>query len=304
MANKSKIVMRNWDPEARYRFGIGLGFYFNGKRVVVRKGETVTIDAPVEPRMRLFHDNVNHLLSEARNAQDATPLVIIDDQSPVEPDVEALAEIAGDNPFLYFRLPKNLGCGGKENILQRLLSERCEYVARCDDDVTLDPFDFDEVLAGLAGLDNAFAVTSCITYFARLDAANQPEDQRHFSGSNMADFVIYKSTVFDHVGYSDPMLRSNDDGELRLRIQGALDWRIFVDKMLTGKAPPSGAGAGLEKRRELGRYVQATRPFITVVFPKEGTPRYRLNKKQAAEARLFYVPAHPWAQMMLPRIWT
>lgn len=302
--SKSKIILNDWDPDAHYRLGIGLGFYFDGKRRVVRKGETVIIEAPLAPRMELFQNNVRRLVEASRATGERVPVVIIDDHSPVEPDVDALAAIVAPNPFLYFRLPKNLGCGGKENILQSILAARCDFVARCDDDVTLEPFDFNDVLAAFDEIDDAFAVTSCITYFARLDASSQPEGVRHFSGSNMADFVIYRSSVFERVGYSDPVLRSNDDGELRLRIAGALDWRIYVDKTLTGKAVPSGAGAGLEKRRELGEYVKATRPYITVIFPKEGTPRYRLNKKMADEAKMFYVPPHPYAQRLIPRIWT
>jgi glycosyltransferase involved in cell wall biosynthesis len=302
--SKSKVILRNWDHEAHYQFGLGMGFYFNGYRQVMRKGEMVKLEIPLDVRMAVTNETLEHLVAQLRrHAGKDAPIVIIDDCSPAPPEPERWADIAGDNPFLYFRLPKNLGCGGKENILQSILAPRCEFVARCDDDVTLDDFSFQDIVDGFNELDDAFAITSCITYFARVEASQLPEGQRYFSGSNMADFVIYKSSVFDEVGYSDPYLRMNEDGELRIRIHAALNKVIYVDKMIGGKATPTGGGNTLEGRIRMSKYVEATRPFVQVIYPKKGVPRFRMNKKMAHEAKLFYVPAHEYATRMNAHLW-
>jgi len=297
--------MANWDPEAEYQFGFGSGYFFAGKKMKkVRGGGVEEVPFNHEKQVKTFEELLEHLASVATKQRDGLPFLIIDDCSPMSLDPERLESIVAPNPLLWFRPSKNLGVGGKENIIQAVLGERCEFVAKFDADIKLDPFKLDDLVKGFKKHEDAWAITSCITYFARLEAASLPEKQRWFSGSNIADFVVYRSSIFDDIGYTDPAVRYNEDGEYRLRALAALGMKCYVDKELTGKASPSGAGASWEARLESGRFVDKTRPFIKVIFPKDnGTPRLTLDKKRVAEAKGFTIPPSPVANLLASRVW-
>jgi len=297
------ISMENWDSKAHYEFGIGCGYYFSGLRTVMRKGEMAEIPIAPEKQTAVFKETLAQF-SDLAQAEGGLPFLIIDDCSPVSLPIEELKEIVGDNPLLFIRPPRNLGTAGKENLIQRVLSERCKYVVRFDADVKFDPFTLDYFRDAFAELPDAWAITPCITYFARLDASNLPEDQRYFSGSNIADLAVMDSAIFDEIGYADPKVKWNEDGEYRLRAKAITGKLCYVDKEMTGTAKPTGGGGKpLEFRAKAGRYIDKTRPFIKVVYPKGKTPRLMLDKKRLDEVKEFYIPAHPIAERLANRVW-
>ena len=297
----TKLV--RWDPKGTYKYGIGCGWYLNGMRRVVSKGAFVEKPLNVERYRNIVCDTAEFLVEKLKDANETAPFVILDDQSPVKMDIERMIKITDPHPFLYVKLPSNMGAGGKENILQHILQQRCEYVVRWDADVKLDAPSFQELEASFKKLPDAFAITSCITYFARLEASLLPARQNHFSGSNIADFVAYRSSAFKELGYSDPMLRINEDGDLRLRALAKMDMRCYVDKRISGKATPSGANTGQDARVEVGNYIAKTRPFIKVVFPRNGSFRLTLNKKDSESAKDFHIGPHPYAEKLALALW-
>lgn len=299
----TKIYMNNWDHDAKYEFGFGVGFHFSGKRHAMKKGVMTVTETNNAKDIVKFEGALAEMVTLSRDQGGNGPIFIVDDASPVSPDSGRLQEIIGDLPFLFFRLPRNLGCGGKENILQRVLSERCEYVVRYDADIHVENVNLEEVKQAFVDMPDAWAITSCITYFARLYASQLSEDVRYFSGSNIADFLVTKSSVYGEIGFSDPKLRTNDDGDLRLRALAAKGWKCYVDRTIGGKAAPSGAGADLSVRTELAQYVSDTRPFIKVIFPPGKTPRFTLNKKQTETAKGFTIPGHPFAEKLVEKVW-
>lgn len=252
----------------------------------------------------MFLNTLRDMVALIKKQAPGSPVFVIDDESPVSPDLDTIQDIVGDLPFLYFRLPQNLGCGGKENILQRVLSERCKYIVRYDADIRVENVKLKDIKRAFKELPDAWAITSCITYFARLEASKLSDDVRYFSGSNIADFLVMKSEALKEIGFSDPELRCNDDGDIRLRALAGRGWKCYVDKTIGGKAPPSGAGANLEVRTRMGKYVSETRPFIRVIFPPKKSPRFTLDKKQAETAKDFYIPGHTYAEELAKRVWT
>lgn len=276
-------IRRNgrWDPRAEHEFGFAVAYYFSGQRNVTRKREVVTV--PVDPAVQTatFRETLRYFAERTRRDY---PFLIIDDGSPVRVKYKDLLRLVDPHPLLFVRFERNRGIGAGRNLLQRVLSERCEYVVRFDADVTFDGFTVDAIRQCFAENPDACGYTPCITYFARLAAAELPPDQRWFSGSNCADMIAWRAADLHEMGYADAELRWNVDGDQRLRALAALDKRIYVDRELGGKAPPSGGGGDHEMRVEMGRYIAETRPFIKVAFPKNrGTPRLLLNKKYVAE---------------------
>ena len=298
-------ILQRWDPNGRYKFGCGSGWYLDGtRRIYDRKGEYKEKPIDVDKYRRIMEETTEFMVSRLDEAGETAPFFIIDDHSPVELDMERLADIVDPHPFFGIRLPKNMGAGGKENILQHLLSRRVDYILRWDADVKLDTLDLGELEAAFEDMEDAFAITSCITYFARLDASTH--DKRYFAGSNIADFVAYRSEALERLGYSDPELRLNEDGDLRLRALAAHDWKCYTDREITGKAVPSGAGNASDDRSPIGEYIRDTRPFIKVVFPKNGNFRLLLNKTRPDyidEAKDFYIGAHPIAKKLAEKLW-
>jgi hypothetical protein len=250
-----------------------------------------------------MEDTTAFLAEKLKDSGSEAPFVILDDASPERMDVDRLVEITKPFPFFYMRLPKNMGCGGKENILQYVLSQRSDYVLRWDSDIRLDGLSLENIAADFESMNDAWAITSCITYFARLEASQLPEEQNHFSGSNIADFVAYRSSAFEHIGYSDPELRVNEDGDLRLRALAKRGWKCYVDKRITGKAIPSGAGTPGGSRNKIGEYIAKTRPFIKVSYPKSGQFRIRLDKAAADTAKDFMIEPHPYAKKIAQALW-
>jgi len=291
-----------------------MGYFFDGIR---RTAGSATVEGKplnAEKRFKIMEATLGAMLEEAKSASLDVPFVIVDDCSPTSFPADRFEELLRDRPFAYVRLLENKGAGGKENVLQRVLGVRCQYVLRCDDDVLLNRFRYEEIAQGFEELKDAWAITSCITLYARMDAASLPESQRYFRSGSIADFVAMRSSVFGAVGYSDPALRSNEDGDLRLRCLAVIGASCYVDRRLTGKAMPSGAGAslgvsGYEQKLKMGRYVEETRPFIKVVYPKGKTPRFTLNKKymrETAEAGakpVFYVPPSSEAEECVQLLW-
>lgn len=299
----SNIVLNNWEPEGFYDFGFGIGYYFSGERYVVKNGETIVKDHRPQKQIRLYEELLEFMVETSDKNGGNFPFVVINDCSPIIPEPDRAVDIVGNHPLLYIKLPENVGCGGKENILQRILGERCKYILRFDCDIKLDVLSLSSLKKAFEKLDNAWAITSCITYFARLQASTLPVNQRYFAGSNIADFVAMRSSIFKRVGYSDPLCRRNNDGDLRLRIAAATGMKCYVDTKITGKAPPSGSGNTYERSLASARHVETTRPFIRVSYPVNGHPRFSLNKNKLEKAKDFYVPAMPIAEKLVKAIW-
>lgn len=297
------IVLENWDHEGEYEFGFGIGYYFSGKRHVVKNGETIVKDHKPQKQIRLYEELLAFMVEVAKKNGGGYPFFVIDDCSPVVPEPDRVIDIVGDQPLLYVRLPKNVGCGGKENLLQRVLGERCKYILRFDCDIKLDKLSLKSIRKAFKKYKDAWAITSCITYFARLHAATLPDKQRYFAGSNIADFVAMRSSIFNKVGYSDPKCRRNNDGDLRLRIAAQTGMKCYVDRRITGKAPPSGSGNTYERSVKSARHVETTRPFIRVSYPTNGHPRFMLNKKKKETAEGFFVPPMPFADKLANAVW-
>jgi hypothetical protein len=295
--------MVRWDPKANYKFGFGCGYYLDGIRRVVSKGEFVERPVNVEKYQATMYNAVSFMVRCLAEAKETAPFFIIDDASPVKMDVERLIELTAPHPFLYLPLPENGGCGNKENIIQHVLSKRCQYVLRWDSDVTLDKLSLGDVEVAFKKMPDAWAITSCITYFARMDASRLPPGQHHFAGSNIADFVAYRSDAFKKIGYSDPDLRVNEDGDLRLRAIAKVGLKCYVDRRITGKAIPSGANVNVVDRAPIGEYIAKTRPFIRVVFPKRGAFRLVHNEKATATAKHFYIGPSPLAEKLSEKVW-
>lgn len=295
------VNTENWDPKGRYEFGIAAGYFFAGRRNVMRKGVMTEIPVKHEKQLGIFKDTLAQFV-ELADGEGGLPFFIVDDGSPVSPSIDELKEIIGDNPFLFVRFPRNLGVSTKENVVQRVLKERCDYVLRFDADVSFDPFDLDYFRDGFKANPDAWSITPCITYFARLDASQLPEKQRYFTGSNSADFLAYDSRIFDEIGYSEWKIRYNNDGDLRIRAK-AVGKFCYVDKHFTGKAQPSGGGTALEQRLKDSRYLEKTRPFIKAVYPKGKPARLMLDKKKVHLAKGFRVPAHPIGEKIAKAVW-
>jgi hypothetical protein len=299
----NNIILKNWDFEGINEFGFGIGYYFSGKRFTAKDGKTVITDHKPQKQIQLYEELLDFMVDISKKNGGGHPFFVINDCSPIVPNPDRVEEIVSDNPLLYVRLPKNVGCGGKENILQRVLGERCKYILRFDCDIRLDGLSLKEIKKAFVKIKDAWAITSCITYFARMYASTLPPDKRYFAGSNIADFVAMRSSIFDKVGYSDPKCWRNNDGDLRLRIAAATGMKCYVDREITGKAPPSGSGNTYERSLSSARHVETTRPFIRVSYPSKGNPRFALNKKKLESAKGFYVPALPIADKLANAVW-
>jgi hypothetical protein len=299
----SETKLARWDAKASYKFGLGCGYYLNGVRRVVSKGAFVEIPVNVEKYRSLMYRTTEFMVDRLKEANETAPFVILDDQAPIRMDVERLIKITDPHPFLYVRLPVNMGVGGKENILQHVLQERCKYMLRWDADVAMEALSLPDIESAFHKLPDAWAITSCITYFARLEAASLPARQNLFAGSNIADFVAYRCSVFKELGYADPALRINEDGDMRLRALAKLNMQCYVDKRITGKAIPSGANMGAPSRVEVGEYIAKTRPFAKVVFPRNGSFRLLLDKKKLDIAQDFYIGPHEYATKLAAVLW-
>jgi len=160
-----KTLLRNWDVEGHYEFGFGCGFYFSGKRQITKKGVTTAVPYNHEKQIKTFEETLAKMAASAK-AEGGCPFIIVDDASPVEVEPERIAEIVGENPMLYLRVDENVGVGGKENILQRALVDRCKYVLKFDVDVQFDSMPLDKIRKGFKTLADAWTITTCIAYFA------------------------------------------------------------------------------------------------------------------------------------------
>jgi hypothetical protein len=299
----SNIILKNWNPEGEYEYGFGIGYYFTKERTIMKDGEVITKPHNPSRQIRVFEELLQFMVNVSKENGGGFPFFVIDDCSPVKPEPDRVEEIVGDEPLLYVHLPKNVGCGGKENILQTVLGARCKYILRFDSDIRIDNLSLRELSKAFKKYKDAWAITSCITYFARVYAATLPEEQRYFAGSNIADFVAYRSSIFDKVGYFDPRCRRNSDGDMRLRIAAQLDMKCYVDRNITGKASPSGSGNTSDSTNKAARYVEVTRPFIRVSYPSRGNPRFALNKKKKNMAKGFYIPPMPFAEKLSKAVW-
>lgn len=301
---KTEFRMENWDKRGRYEFGVGVGYYFGGFRRSMRGGVLTEVPVPPEKQIGVFLDLLRLLSRIVDEDGTEAPFLVVSDCSPIEVDSDLIMDAIGDHPKLFTRLPKNLGCGGKDNVLQKVLGDRCDYVLRVDADVRLDDFSLEDLRTGFKKLPDAWAITSCITYYARLAAASLPPDQRWFASANIADLVAFRSSIFSYSGYSDPDIRNDPDAEQRLRMLGGYGMKCYTDRKITGKAPPTGGNATAAGRVKIGEHIAKTRPFIRVVFPKnEGTPRLVLNKSTAHTANGFIIPAHPYAKRIAAAAW-
>lgn len=308
-----RLITRNWDPKAEYDFGIGFGYFFRGYRTWANlQGEWVRTPLGIESRIRNTFKTLRNLLDSARAYGKPSPVVIINDASPIPFPILNALRIVGDAPLLYAELPSNKGVGCKENIIQRILAERCKYIIRYDDDSLVYPFSFKQVKRAFRkDVPDAWAITSCITYFARMLSAKVPEETRYFTSANLADFAVFRSSIFGKVGYSDPKMRWNNDGDLRLRCLAFLDMNCYVDKKIIGRALPTGAGVDLNNRLKLAAYIQRTRPFIKVIFLNTTkTPRLALDRKAkeiiqsgVVKEKVRFVPAHPWGEKIAEHVW-
>jgi hypothetical protein len=299
----NNIIIENWDKKAKYTYGFGISYYFTGKRQIVKDGKTIIKECDSRKQINVFEELLQFMADTSDKYGGNHPFLVIDDCSPVKPIPDRVLEILGNRPVVYLRLPVNIGAGGKENIIQKVLSERCKYVLRFDSDIKLDNLSLPSIKKAFEELKDAWAITSCITYFARVYAATLLPEQRYFHGSNIADFVAMRSSVFKKVGYADPKLRKNMDGEMRLRLLSSLDMKCYTDREIKGKAIPSGTGGNLKINNECARYVEMTRPFIRVSYPKNCNARFMLNKKKKDLGKGFYVPALPFAEKLCKAIW-
>lgn len=299
----NNIIIKNWDKKAHYTFGFGMAYYFSGKRQTVSYGKTIIKEHDSRKQIETFEKLLRFTNAISKKYSGKHPFLVIDDCSPIKPNPDRVLDLLGSHPVIYIHLPTNIGAGGKENIIQRVLSERCEYILRFDSDIALDDLSLPSIKEAFESIPDAWAITSCITYFARMYASSLPPWNRYFHGSNIADFVAMRSSVFKKVGYADPKLRKNMDGDMRLRLLAALDMKCYTDRKITGKAMPSGAGGNAESNIECARYVEETRPFIKVSYPKSTNPRFRLNKKEKDSAKEFYIPALPFADKLAKAVW-
>jgi hypothetical protein len=76
-----------------------------------------------------------------------------------------------------------------------------------------------------------------------------------------------------------------------------------VDKRITGKSIPSGAGTPGESRHKIGDYIAKTRPFIRVSYLKSGHFRIQLNPSEVESAKDFTVEPHPHAVKIAQSLW-
>ncbi len=306
-----KVVKVDWDPNLRSEYGLAVRFYANGVRKT-RLRDGTYIEKSVRPVKQLerFYNSIRFASQLAKEGGVVSPIVVYIDGSPVVPDLERMLEAAGGLPFAVIIPPDNQGCGAGENIVQHALSSVCKYLIRWDADVELNPFDIHDIAKAFKTIEEdpnepgAFALSSNITMFARLFAKDLPDEVRYFSGANMADLVIYDTEVLREVGYADPVLYVNEDGELRLRAESATGKRVYVDKLITGKAAPSGANSNTERRKLVGKYIKATRPWITTVFPKKGMFRLRMGGKAVrhlGQGRVW--GPHIWGQEAAEALW-
>ena len=288
-----------------YKFGYGCGYFIKGEIHDFNHPEAPVKKVNPAKQLQLFYDNLTFFKERAKEYGEVGPFIVVDDGSPIKVDLDQVAELTDPHPLAYITFPHNGGVGMKEHVVQVALASVTDYIIRWDVDIKMDPFPLRSFLMAFKeDIPDAWVIAPCITYFARLYEASLAPDVRYFSGANLADMACFRSEVFRRVGYSDPFCKVNNDGELRLRALGALGWKCYVDRTLTGKARPSGAGSGTDKRIIVGEHLKETRPWLQVVFPEgKGTFRLSLNKKRAAEAKETNIAPNTWACEVRDTLW-
>ncbi len=299
----NNIILKNWNPKGIYEYGFGIGYYFAGERRIMKNGKMIIKPHNPAKQIRIFEELLEFMVDTSKDNGGDLPFFVLDDCSPVKPNPDRVVDIIGKEPLLYVHLTKNVGSGGKDNIIQKVLGDRCKYVLRFDSDICLDKLNLSELSNAFEKYKNAWAITSCITYFARMTASTLPDNQRYFASSNIADFVAFRSSIFEDSGYSDPKCRRNHDGDQRLRMEATKGMKCYVDREITGKATPSGSGNTTKSSIKAARYVEITRPFIRVSYPKSGHPRFSLNKKKLHTAKNFYIEPMPFAEKLSKAVW-
>jgi len=274
----------NWNNEPG-EFAVGVPIYYGDERK--RKNNLKRLDAS---------------LALLAAANPGATFLLLDDGSPAPVDVDHFSPILGNVAWAYAR-QENRGAGGAYHALQVALSP-CRYVANLDADVELDdPLALQHAAEGFDANPDAVIISSNITYFARMWFAQNPDGGRWVSGANSADFRLYKSILLGEVGYVDPEIRRLEDGEFRLRMEALHGLKVYVDRLITGKATPGMTDAA--RAEENVPMVLSRSPWAQATRRRDG--RF-LSLRLRAKAREQnwqdrYVGPAPYALALRDALW-
>ena len=257
---------------------IGWGYYFSGVRVK-STGEKKAINLEKQ-----FYDiliSMDSLRSDMHRTGSKWLFVLINDKSPYDSPA-LLDSLRMFDSYVYVKLDENVGCGGKENILQSIGTYYAPRLFRIDADVRL--------LTPIDPLFEAFHVfpkLGCVTinagFMGGMLSFNHP-NAMYINTAQIGNAVMWDTGVLKEIGCSNPKLRYFDDLDLVYKAK----YRGYNSVMVTavkGRTVSSGCGGTMDftKQQECARLMEKTNPLISVRLNAKGKPIIRYNKNYSTE---------------------
>jgi len=258
----------------QYDCVVGCGYYFSGYRVDshgVKKPER-NVANNFTPMLR----SLDSLRMDEKESKANWLYVIVNDLSPFD-SKEIWESVQKCNNYIYVWLDKNVGCGGKENIIQSISSRYSKRLFRFDADVNLTStilplFEaFDNIHNLACATINAGFMGGMLTY-------NQP-NERYISTTQIGNAVIWNTETFEEVGFSNPNLRYFDDLDLVYKALHKGYESVMVTSV-TGKTRSSGCGGTMDfsKQKDSANILVESNPLVTYHLSSKGKPHIRYNK--------------------------
>jgi hypothetical protein len=271
MKIESKIL------RSRYDCVVGCGYYFSGHRID-KNGEEkpLNMDRVFAPLLK----SLDQLRKDEKESGQHWLYILLNDCSPYD-SPELGMKLKQMDSYIYIQPDENVGCGGKENILQAIGKEFAPYLFRVDADVELTNsilplFHAMEVIPNLgAATINAGFMGGMITY------ANP--GKLYVPTAQIGNAVIWKTAALNLIGLSNPRLRYFEDLDLVYKARHLGINSVMVTSVI-GKTVSSGCGGTMsfELQQESAKLMVATNPLVSYSLNRKGKPIIRYNK--------YYVP--------------
>jgi hypothetical protein len=268
----------NFRPQS-YKVVVGAGFYYNNTKI---KSDGKLVKTNSSTFFKNFHHTID-LLKEDPACENAL-FVLIDDCSPTKLDRMVSWT---DRPFIYIELEKNVGVGGKENILQYFAVNFAEYLFRIDNDVKL--LDSVQPCFDIFEKESSAGIVTINAGFCAYHLMKKCKKDYVQSGSAIGNATLIPSRLFEKISYSMPQLRFFEDIDLysKFKYQG---YHSYMSKLTKGNTNSSGAGINFERRQEMADILTASNPLLQYHLNKKGMPIFSMSKSYRGIFRISEIP--------------
>lgn len=279
----AEIIKRNFNPNKHYTYLIGVGYYINDL------GE-------LKKYRRTIQRSLNILAKETREYYDSNNLfVLIDDDGDFPIDLDGIEELEG-LPTIQITLDRNIGAGGKENILEYLATLSSELYFRFDSDVLLTTPILRPIHNFLKENDRISFVTINAGFMGSIYEKERKETGKSFiETAQIGNAVGCWTELFNDIGYSDSLLYYFHDLDMVYKAKrlGLKSGMLMTTK---GRTKSSRRTALINMKIGEAQYLHKVAPYLKISYlKKDNMPiiRYNPNKPSLFENR--YNPPSPLA---------